>query len=472
MPRMTSGKRLRSGFLKSAMSKVRENRNRPRLGGLVPTAILLTIVMVGSGVVQAQRNLDTTQFIVLGEGLAAGMADFALREVYQRKSFPAQMAAQMNAMLPQPLLESPGIGSGAPGFAELLPRLPGILQGPVRTPFPPYLFVFNLSVPGFRLADSLTYRPLAPLVQQRDPKQTLTNFVLGYPALIAGPDLPLWTQLEYAVRMRPTFVIVALGYYDVLESAVADDPTLLPDVTTFRQNLAQILSQLRQSHPEILVLTVPNPFDTAYFTTLTGATRLIGANPDTLISRYKVKEDDLITPHGLMLLGNFTLGDVVIENPLFPGLAQFFPGTVVQATTQQAVGSRVEELNGAILAEAQAAGAVTYDLHALFSQVRENGLRAGNKQLTADFLGGFYSLDGYYPGTTGQALIANELLQLLNQTYGKTYPTIDLAQTALEDPTVRTIPALRKNQRDSDGDPPRRPLPPTRPELRSFRPFQ
>ena len=39
-----------------------------------------------------QAKLDTTQFIVVGEGLAAGFADFALRDVYQDKSFGAQMA--------------------------------------------------------------------------------------------------------------------------------------------------------------------------------------------------------------------------------------------------------------------------------------------------------------------------------------------------------------------------------------------
>ena len=31
-----------------------------------------------------QAKLDTTQFIVVGEGLAAGFADFALRDVYQK----------------------------------------------------------------------------------------------------------------------------------------------------------------------------------------------------------------------------------------------------------------------------------------------------------------------------------------------------------------------------------------------------
>ena len=445
--------------------RTRSGRIGNRLALLRKAALgLMAVASLAPGMVYAQGALDTTQFIVVGEGLAAGMADFALREVYQRESFPAQMARQMDAMLPQPLLQSPGIGSGAPGFAVLPPRLPGILQGSVRTPFPPYLFVFNLSVPGFRLADALSRRPVAPLIQQRDPEQTLTNFILGYPALIAGADLPLWTQAEYAARMQPTFVIVELGYYDVLEPAVEDDATQLPDVQTFSGDFARLLSELRQSSPEMLVLTIPDPFDTAFFTTLTGATRLVGADADIVMSRYKLQADDLLTPRGLMLLGNFTLGDVIIDNPLFPGMASYYPGTVVSGATRQAVTARVDELNAAIVSAAQAAGAGVYDLHALFRQVRQEGLRAGSKLLTADFLGGFYSLDGYYPGVTGQALIANELLQFLNARYGSSFQTIDLAQVALGDPTVRTIPTLRKSRRDS-GVGIRRRLPfPTSPE--------
>ncbi len=468
MPREMPGTTQHFRFVKSAIEQIsRTSRLSRRVAAALALAALLAPVTV-----RAAATLDTTQFIVVGEGLAAGMADFALREVYQRKSFPAQMAQQMDALLPQPLLQSPGIGSGAPGFALLPPRLPGILQGSVRTPFPPYLFVFNLSVPGFRLEDALSLRPTAPLIQQRDPKQTLANFILGYPALIAGADLPLWTQTEYAVQMRPTFVIVELGYYDVLEAAVEDDPSRLPDVQKFSSDFAQVLSELQKSSPEMLVLTVPDPFDTAYFTTLTSATRLVGADADTVMSRYKVQADDLLTPRGLMLLGNFTLGDVVIDNPLFPGLGIYYPGTIVSASTRQAVTDRVEALNAAITSAAQGAGAGVYDLHGLFQQVKEEGLRAGTKLLTADFLGGFYSMDGYYPGVTGQALVANELLQFLNQKYGTSFPTVDLAQAAQDDPTVRTIPSLRKARRDLDVGAPRRLPFPTRPEGRRVPPIR
>src|SRR5215475_1400902 len=184
---------------------MRLSRRKPRF------SVLLALAAFAGGAAPAQNKLDTTQFVVVGEGLAAGMADFKLRDVYQDKSFGAQMARQMKTAFPQPLIEAPGIGN-APGYTAMPVHLPGTLQGSVRKPFPPYLFVFNLSIPGYRLADSLTRRPSAPLLQQRDSLQTSTNMILGYPALVSGKAKPLWTQAEYAVQMNPTLVIVELGY--------------------------------------------------------------------------------------------------------------------------------------------------------------------------------------------------------------------------------------------------------------------
>ena len=405
--------------------------------------VLLALAALVSGPAPAQTKLDTTQFVVVGEGLAAGMADFALRDVYQDKSFGAQMARQMKTAFPQPLIEGPGIGN-APGYTQLPIHLPATLQGSVRTPFPPYLFVFNLSIPGQRLADAMTRRPSPPLIQQRDPQQTVVNLILGYPALIVGKDKPLWNQVEYAAQMKPTFLVVELGYYDVLEPAVKDDPSLLPDVTAFKTNFTTLLSRLKATNAEMVVMTIPDPFDTPYFTPLPGVTRLVGTPQDSIISIFKVKPDDMLTPYGLMLVGNLILSKQVdaFSNPLYTGLSSFFPGTVVSSATRTAVRSRVAALNTEVISAAKAAGANVYDLAGLYSRVRAQGLQVGSKTLTADFLGGFYSLDSYYPGAVGHGVIANEVLTLLNQTYKTSFPLLDIVKVGADDPAGRFTPAF------------------------------
>ena len=116
--------------------------------------------------VRAQENpivqtLDATRFLVLGEGLAAGMTNFSLTEHEQRESFPAQVARQMAVHFPQPLFQAPGLGD-APGFPSLPVRLPIEYQTTVLTEFPPPTPFANLSVPGLTLAEALTRRPVAP----------------------------------------------------------------------------------------------------------------------------------------------------------------------------------------------------------------------------------------------------------------------------------------------------------------------
>jgi len=118
----------------------------------------------------------------------------------------------------------------------------------------------------------------------------------------------------------------------------------------------------------------------------------------------------MLTPYGLMLVGNLILSKNVgdFSNPLYTGLASFFPGTVVSAATRTAVRSRVAALNTEIVNAAKAAERTFMTSAALFSRVRAQGLQVGSKTLTADFLGGFYSLDSYYPGAVGHGVIATK----------------------------------------------------------------
>ena len=391
---------------------------------IFPAAALITALAVSAGA--QQRKLDPTTFIVIGEGLAAGMADFSLKDVYQEKSFPAQMAEQMDVAMPQPLFEGSGVGN-VPGFPPLPVRYPGPGQGSVRKDFPPTLFIFNLSVPGFRLSDSFAQRPSAPLIQAQDMQKTITNLTLGYPALIL-PNKPLWNQLEYAQSMNPSMVMVAMGYFDVLDAAVNNDLTRLTDPAVFRTNYASLLNNLRKNGAEVIAATVPNPLDTGFFTTPQGALRLVPTDLATLTRRYSLRADDLITIPALQAMAN----QVRWNEP-----AQLPANSVMSAATQAAITANVTALNAAITAAAQAAGAQVYDMNALFRRVRTSGLLAGKYALTADYLGGFYSLDGYYPAWTGNAAIANDVLSFLNQTYGQTFPLISLAAISPNDPAIR-----------------------------------
>lgn len=370
-------------------------------------------------------RLNTGTFIVLGEGLAAGMGNFTLSETTQRDSFPAQMARQMQVELPQPLLQAPGLGNPV-GFPQLPVRVPAFKQTTVLEQLPPTP-VSNLSVPGYKLSDALTLRPAPPLVRGNDAKQTASNLILGMSSFVYGQERPWPTQLEYAVNRHPTFTIVELGYYDVLEAVVNGEPDFLPHIGSFRSDYVQLLTELKDGGSEVLVMTIPDPMDSAYFSTVDTAAKIAKVEPAFILNTYGLKANDLITVEGLVEIGYQVLAGAIKPLP---------DRAVLSADIASHVTSHVRDLNATLTAVAQDHEAIVYDLYAFFHRVKNEGVFIGSKRLTAEFLGGFYTLNGYYPGSTGHALIANGVLNLLNSAYGAGFRAVDIGTVHLQDPVV------------------------------------
>ena len=370
-------------------------------------------------------RLKTDTFIVVGEGLAAGMGNFTLSEEAQKHSFPAYMAERMQAKFSQPLLQAPGLGNTV-GFPQLPVRVPTYMQTTVleQLGLPP---VANLAVPGYTLADALHLRPTQPLVHRNDAKQTLSNLILGMPSFGSDKEAPGPTRLECAVEQSPTFTLVELGYYEVLEAAVKGAVELLPDIDAFQSHYTRLLTALETSGCEVLVMTIPDPMDTAHFSTVSMAAKITKVEPALLLKLYELQPNDLITVKGLVEIGSQFLAGAIKPLP---------EDAVLSAEVASQVSTCVRALNTALAAAAQAHSARVYDLQAFFHQVKNEGIAVGSKILTAEFLGGFYSLNGYYPGHTGHALIANEVLGVLNTAYGASFGLVDVGTVILTDPVA------------------------------------
>jgi hypothetical protein len=376
-------------------------------------------------------SLDTATFVALGEGLTAGAADFYLSAELQRDCFPAQMARQMRSGFAQAFLQSPGIGNLL-GFQPLPVEIPGLMQTTVVEPFPPPADLGNLAVLNFRLADAVHLRPKLPLVHRDDARQTAANLVLGLPRMLEEGSGKYATQLERAVERKPTFALVALGYTEAIEAALAGDPGRLPTAASWRKDYGRLLASLREAGAEVLVLNVPDPFDTACLSTVEAAAAVVKATPRLLLELYGLNGDDWLTVRGLVDVGY----------QLLSGSPGPLPAeVVVNGEAAARVRDRIGKLNGELAGLAGEHRTPLLDLHALWRTVRSQGVPAGSRRLTAGYLGGFYSLNGYYPGKTGHALIANEALQLLNQAYGAEFPLIDLASVATTDPVTQYQPA-------------------------------
>ena len=383
-----------------------------------PATVKNTSTVVNSG------RLNTSQTVAVGEGLAAGVGDFTLSSVSQSWSFPAQMARQMGASFSLPLIQPPGIGDFV-GFAKLSVRVSAPMQSTVLENVPPNP-VSNIAAPEFRLKDALTLRPIQPLIHRTNAKQTSANLIWGILSIAQGKSSAP-TQLEYARSLSPTFGIIELGYYEALEAAVGENPDLLPKQDEFVADYSRLLQGLKSSGSEILVLNIPDPFDTAYFSPVEVAAKIARVDPAFLISRYGIDADDLVTVNGLNEIGFQIFGKSLQSLP---------PDSTVSAGIAGKIRNRIQELNDALSKLAQENGVALYDLAALFRRIASSGYQVGSRMLTGEYLGGYYALNGYYPGRTGQAIIANEILELLNARYGSNFPPIDLNAVLSSDPTA------------------------------------
>jgi hypothetical protein len=397
---------------------------------------ILALSIASSPGLDAQ-TLDTTTFVVMGEGLAAGMGNFGLSSVLQNQSFPSRVAAAMNTGFEQPLIQPPGLGdiAGYPGQEVIVQKYPegsvrqfyyptDKTKAPIQTP---PLFVLNTSVPGLTLNDAISMRPVAPVVQRWDMKQTTFNMLLGFPQLILN-NVPLWTQFEYAKSMFPTVAMVELGFYEALNAAVSGDPTVMPDPTAFGKTYSSVVAGLRGLQAQVIVTTIPNPIDTAYFNSITSTAAIVQTVPFVLTAGYHLGLQDYVTRNGLLEISTqFSQGTI----------GTLSAGSTMTAATAADITSRVNALNTQIVNAAKTNGAVVYDLNAFMHKIKVAGATAGTAAVTGDYLGGFYSMDAIYPGGTGHALIANDIIAFLNSTYHQNFPLTDVKTIAANDPAIQ-----------------------------------
>jgi len=372
------------------------------------------------------KTLNPTTLVVVGDGLSAGAGDFGMSEELQPYSFPAQVAHRLGARFAQPVMEAPGIGPVI-GFPDLPVRLPQPMQTTVLKEFPPSGPFSNLSIPGLKLIDALTRRPTSPLIHRSDGLQTAINLVLGLPGLAMGGSQPLPTQVEYAAFLRPTLAVVALGYFDVLDAAFRGDPAWVPDEVSFRLNYDHAMTPFGRLQTTVVTCTIPDPADTAFFTPVSEAARVVKAEPAVLGMLFGLALDDCLTPTGLFEVGCRLIARTPTPLP---------EGSVVPAAAVARISTRVASLNAQIRAVAREHDAVLFDLHGVFGTMKRDGVAVGSRRLTADYLGGLFSLNGVYLGAVGHGVIANGLLETLNAAFGASYAPVDLEELASFDPAA------------------------------------
>lgn len=100
---------------------------------------------------------------------------------------------------------------------------------------------------------------------------------------------------------------------------------------------------------------------------------------------------------------------------------------VLIPTEQEMVAQATTAFNTTIQSVAEANGLAMVDANAILNQVANGGISYDGGSITAEFAtGGAFSLDGIHLTPRGNAVIANEIIEQINDTYNATIPVVNI----------------------------------------------
>lgn len=327
--------------------------------------------------------------------------------------------------------------------------------------------VNNLGVPGIRMAD----------VETAGYGSTQGN---PYFERITPDATPTQTYRQRVAASNPTFFTYWLGNNDVLGYATSGGLSPITATTTFTDLNSRLIDDLTAGGAKGVVATIPDVTSIPFLTTVGPTFRrtltrnnvpgiVITTGTFTLtgpIARRPIATTDIKDP---VLGGNqlFTL-TAAPYLPLFgrPGgkawrdvfnqvRGNLPPGTplslfltlqaidttqafgvstgnpipttlVLDDTEQTAARNATTAFNNALKTKASAKDLAVFDANAFFTQVAESGYVTNGVNNTASFItGNLFSLDGVHPTPRGYAVVANEMIKVINEKYGSSVPMLN-----------------------------------------------
>ena len=370
-------------------------------------------------------NPAFTKVVVIGDSLSAGFQNGSLLDSQQPNGWASLVATQAFFKLPLPLIAAPG----APAVLELVSLgPPPVLQQAAGTSpgrDNPSVQALDLAVPGHTLADVINRVPVLIPASAED---VITDAVLALPL---GNDQ---SQMNLAIRLKPTTIFVWAGNNDALAADIAGTPAVMTPLGTFTQEFQQLINTLHtQTKSTLVVANIPDVTLVPYLTPaalIIGEVSAASGLPATVVSALLgIHPGDLVNTTGLAQV-QAAIAALKQGHPPTPLTDTGFLSAAEVAQVQAAV----DGYNAAIAQQVSAAGGVLVDIHAYLNNAAQNGVNIAGFPATTAFLGGLFSLDGIHPTNTGYALIANEYIAAMNAALKTNLSAVDVTRIAAQDP--------------------------------------
>ncbi len=351
-------------------------------------------------------SVDLSRLVVVGDSLSAGYQNGCLLGDQQVNGYANLVAERAEVDLRLPLVGEPGlppclalVDPGPPPVVELVSSDFGARLDPTAR-------TFNLSAPGARVGDALNPTP-----------DNIFHGVFGFPLaelhelVLQGYDGPPKSQVDRAVELEPTALLVWLGSNDVLWSAVGGDPVFVTPLDAFRTGYEDMMARLAATGAAMAVANIPDATTIPFLTPAETVEVITGAP----MASFGLVPGDYVTP--------FAWEFIVAGLPLVDRV-------VLDAAELMEIQAAIDTFNEIIAAQAALHGAVLVDTNAIFRFIDDYGLAVGGRRLTTDFLGGIFTLDGIHPTNTAHAVIANEFIRALNEGFDADIETFRVGEIA------------------------------------------
>ncbi len=377
------------------------------------------------------KKVSFDNLVVVGDSLSAGFQNFSLFDNGplgpggQQHGYAALFAQQADVRnFTLPLISWPGLppelalipNASVEGFPVIAPvsTTPGGRENPCAQPT-------DLAVPGVTIDQILNKTPI-PSNNPPSPIDILTVYVLGHPGCTTQVFPPL-SEVQQAVALKPSFVILWGGNNDALGALMAGTDAALTPVPAFEQSFSQTISRLAANNTPIAVGLIPDVTSVPYLVPIAELPPNITATEPGAV---------YVTLDGL----SAALTAIAAGSPTYA----LNPSQTLTATEIGNIQSAVNQYNQIIWKYAFQNHATVVDTNLLLKILSVFGYYVNGKHLTTAFLGGIFSLDGVHPTNTGYAIVANTFIEVINLSYGKRIPFVDVSQIAATDPLVQQVP--------------------------------
>ena len=398
-------------------------------------------------------TIDVSKYVAVGGAITAGYSNGALYYEAQQNSYSNLLAEQLQLIgggefkTPYVSPNSIGVGSAnnAPSILGNRTDCQGTISlGPVKIAPQGDLSVFTTNVYSSQGSFNNFGVPDVKVIDM-----DVSGYTNPFYQRMASSGSS--SILSDAIAKNPTFFSVMLGLNDVLNFALkgAASESITPVAGSvgvgFDASINHVIDKLMANGAKGVIANIPSIKTMAYFNTIAwNALKLTKVKADSLTEVYYnydstrfyegnngfIIEDSSVPFLGFRqaVEGEYILLNVPLDSVKCYkwGSLKPIPNKYVLTLSEiNIIENAINNYNIILRNSANTKGLAFVDVNAFFSKIKTGFVYNGVAVNAAFVSGGAYSLDGLNLTPRGNALLANEFIKAINDTYQSTVPQID-----------------------------------------------